>query len=137
VSSAYSQGFKLSGDSDTTYYWNKLGFDRSRDGAVTVNTSTLASMLGDSSSFASSFFAGFSSSIARVLSGFRGVGGSIQAGIQSMQVELKSLSTRQSETQTRLERTRQNLIAKYSKLDAQLVSANQKANNIRGSLASV
>ena len=75
--------------------------------------------------------------MASVLNGFRGVGGSIQSGIQSMQVELSALNSRKSETQSRLERTRQALVAKYSKLDSDLVSANQRANNIRNSLASI
>jgi len=137
VASSYSQGFTLASDPSTTYYWSKLGFERNRDGSVTVNSSTLSAVLADSSSFASGFFAGFSSSMASVLNGFRGVGGSIQSGIQSMQAELSALNSRKSETQSRLERTRQALVAKYSKLDSDLVSANQRANNIRNSLASI
>ncbi|NDF51876.1 MAG: hypothetical protein EB116_17655 [Betaproteobacteria bacterium] len=137
ISSSYSQGFKLASDPSTTYYWNKLGFERNRDGSISVNTSTLSSVLSDSSSFSAGFFAGFSSSIATVLDAFRGVGGSIQSGIQSMQVELSALNTRKSEAQSRLDRTRQALVAKYSKLDSDLVSANQRANNIRNSLASI
>jgi flagellar hook-associated protein 2 len=137
ISSSYSQGFKLASDPSTTYSWSKLGFDRNRDGSVSLNASTLTSVLADSSAFAANFFTGFSSSIESVLKGFRGVGGSIDSGIQTMQVQLSALNSRKTEAQARLERTRQSLVAKYSKLDSDLVSANQRANNIRGSLASV
>lgn len=113
--------------------WSSLGLKMARDGTVSLDTgelrSTLASGLGDS------LRQGFEGDLISVLNSFRGANGGLQGTIQTIELSLSSLKTRQSEIESRIERTRQGLVKKYAALDAKLVQMNQMSTNVRSALA--
>jgi flagellar hook-associated protein 2 len=135
IFSAYVSGFSLVSEPGVRYAWNKLGLEYTRSGTVSFNASTFDAAMTASDGFGTKFLSGFTSSVREVLNSFRGTAGTIQSGIQTMQTSLSSLRDSQSDKTQKLERTRTALLAKYSALDAKLVSMGQSSNNIRSALA--
>lgn len=144
--SGYSRGFTLSdsrtytsdagnviGNAASPLSWSQLGLNLARDGTVSLDAAVLRTTL--SSGLGDAIKQGFTSDILTSLNAFRGVGGGLQGTIDTMKVSLTSLSSDQSALEARIERTRQNLLKKYSSLDARLVEMNQMSANVRSALS--
>ncbi|NBO39591.1 hypothetical protein EBU99_13515 [bacterium] len=144
--SSYSRGLTLTssrtyttssgnviGGKESPISWSMLGIKMARDGTVTVDASTLRNTL--STGLGSSIREGFTAEVTTALNAFRGSGGGIQETIQTIELSMSSLRSRQSELEARVERTRQGLVRKYAALDAKLVQMNQMSANVRSALA--
>jgi len=127
-----ANGYVIGGAS-SPLSWSSLGVKMARDGTLTVDSSQLRSTL--SSGLGDAMRKGFSSDLTSVLNAFRGTTGGLQGTIQTIELSLSSLKSRQSELEDRIERTRQGLVNKYSALDAKLVQMNQMSTNVRSALA--
>ena len=127
-----ANGYVIGGAS-SPLSWSSLGVKMARDGTLTVDSSQLRSTL--SSGLGDAMRKGFSSDLTSVLNAFRGTTGGLQGTIQTIELSLSSLKSRQSELEDRIERTRQGLVKKYSALDAKLVQMNQMSTNVRSALA--
>ena len=143
---SYSKGLTLSdsrtytttsgtviGTSANPIAWSTIGLKMARDGAVTLDTSIFRSAM--SSGLGVSVRAGFDADLIGVLESFRSSNGGLLGTIQTIELSLSSLKTRQTEFEARLERTRQGLVKKYAALDAKLVQMNQMSTNVRSALA--
>lgn len=113
--------------------WSSLGLKLARDGTVSLDASALRATLD--SGLGASIRQGFNADIMSVFNAYVGSGSGLQTTIQTIELSLSSLKTRQSEAEARLERTRQGLVRKYSALDAKLVQMNQMSTNVRSALA--
>lgn len=148
---SYSQGIKLSEgrawlNTDGTealdangnarsLSFSRLGVSITRQGILSVNESELSSALA--SDLGSRLLLGFSSTIKDTLSAYRGSTGTVQNTIQTMQLNLSNLRSRQSDIQEKLERTRTTLLSRYAALDAKLTQMSQLNSSVSNALASL
>jgi flagellar hook-associated protein 2 len=146
LSTSYFNGLKLSdartyttssgnviGGANSPIAWSSLGLKMARDGTVSLDVSELRRTL--SSGLGASIREGFTADLTDTLNTFGGSGSGLQTTIQTIELSLSSLKTRQSDLESRLERTRQGLVKKYAALDAKLVQMNQMSTNVRSALA--
>jgi flagellar capping protein FliD len=77
---------------------------------------------------------GFTSTIRPVLESFRGAAGTIQGSIEVLQTNRLRLGTNVTELESRVERSRKTLIAKYAALDAKLAGMTQLSSRVQSSL---
>lgn len=146
ISASYFKGITLSdsrtyttasgsviGGASSPIAWSSLGLKMARDGTVTLDAAelrrTLASGLG------ASIREGFAAELTDTLNTYGGSGTGLQSTIQTMELSLSTLRSRQSDLEDRLERTRQGLVKKYAALDAKLTQMNQMSTNVRSALA--
>jgi len=121
------------GSVEKPLYWSALGLDVSRDGTVSVNESSLTSAL--SGPLGSALFTGFNASLRTVLRSFQGTSGSVYSVIDSMRLNVKTLTVSKSDMEDRLEKKRAALLQQYASLDAKLVGMNQQMSGVRSALA--
>lgn len=153
IMASYSQGFRVStpgvyteadgsligttvtvsGEAYTQLTWGHLGLELSRDGNVTVNSARLNEALNGR--VGAALAGGFSSQLKSVLDSFRGVSGSMQTVLESMRGSVTNLQKDAEKTQARIDRMRAMYTAKYSALDAKLVSMRQQSSNVQSALA--
>ena len=146
VTASYYKGFTLSdsrtfttvagnviGGTTRPLAWSQLGLTMARNGTISFDASALNNTL--STELGSSILQGFDADLTSVFRTFSGAGGSVKATIDNIQQSLGAFQTRKSELESRVERTRQNLVKKYSALDAKLSQMNQMSANVRSSLA--
>lgn len=123
----------VSGEAYTQLTWGHLGLELSRDGNVTVNSARLNEALNGR--VGAALAGGFSSQLKSVLDSFRGVSGSMQTVLESMRGSVTNLQKDAEKTQARIDRMRAMYTAKYSALDAKLVSMRQQSSNVQSALA--
>ncbi|NDD12259.1 MAG: hypothetical protein EB072_06345 [Betaproteobacteria bacterium] len=117
----------------TRLSWAQLGLELSRDGNVSVDSARLASALNGKVGLALS--GGLTSDIKSILDSFRGSSGSMQNVLDSMRSNVTNLKGDAEKVQARIDRLRAAYTAKYSTLDAKLVSMRQQSSNVQSALA--
>jgi flagellar hook-associated protein 2 len=123
----------VSGVDYTQLSWAHLGLELSREGSISVNSSRLATAL--SGKVGEAIAGGFVSELKTVLNSFRGVSGSMQNVLESMRNSVSNLQKDADKAQARIDRMRAMYLAKYSALDAKLVSMRQTSSNVQAALA--
>lgn len=155
LSSAYNAGFMITGSTGTNrrYTWSDLGLEVQRDGSITVRSGDLDQAIdGETTGYGSTrrigdeMLGGFTtasvtaqsfSGVRAALDRFKGSTGSVQGTIDILQSNKGRLSSNVTDLESRLERTRKGLIAKYAALDSKLASMSQLSANMRSSLSSL
>jgi len=127
-----------------TLPWSLLGLEWTREGSVTVNESVLNAAIDGTTRIAGvdrrlgdEMLVGFTSGIREALNGFRGVDGTIQSSINILQTNRDRISSQATDRESRLERTRKSLLAKYASLDSRLASMSQLGANVRSALSAL
>jgi flagellar hook-associated protein 2 len=143
LSTAYSSGFRITGASgaNNIYRWADLGLEVNRDGSVAIRQADLdkavdgiTSGYGSNREIGKEMLGGFTSTIRSVLESFRGAAGTIQGSIEVLQTNRSRLGTNVTELESRVERSRKTLIAKYAALDAKLAGMTQLSSRVQSSL---
>jgi flagellar hook-associated protein 2 len=137
-------GKQLSGGTSGYTWMANVGIDFNRDGTLTLDSSKLANALTANPSAVKNMFsavagtgssAGFATQLNDALNSMLGPNGTLTAAQNAKQSVIKSMNDRILQMQTQLALEQNQLIAQYSKLNADLVTAQQDQTNLANALS--